>query len=937
MTMEKVKVYELAKELGMDSITLIDKLKRLDIDVKSHMSSLGSEEVKLIRDQVAKENALLNKASKTTKTTKKKEAEPAAPQKRASTTVIRRRAKSSDEMGDQGAAHEQMSDQGAPLTATATQAVETPSTEFVQEQREQEQVESPVQEVAAPQEPVATPAPVIKTVSPAPTINVVTTPPPVVSQPQRIEVTPKPTVAPIKPPPVVPRDSGLKLPSLLGARREGISPQRSSSILNIVKEEPRKPAPQVPRVTPNVRPNIPGQPPAVRVNHQPGVTTLNKESIDRMAEEESAFSKKKGGAGRTERDKEPTDVKVSDYRAKKELVFLPKKKKVPLNKEIRQTQITKPAAHKRVVRIENTVTVAALAAAMGVKATELIKKLMGQGVMATMNYTLDFDTSSLIATEYGYEVENVAFKEEEVISKAEDKTEDLEPRPPIVTVMGHVDHGKTSLLDAIRSAKVAAGEAGGITQHIGAYTVDLDGRKITFIDTPGHEAFTVMRARGANVTDVVILVVAADDGVMPQTREAVDHARAAGVPIIVAVNKIDKPGANPDKVMKGLSEIGILSEAWGGENIFVNVSALKQTGIKELLEAVLLQAEVLDLKANPNRTAEGTVLEARLDRNRGAVVDILVKKGTLRIGDPIVAGPHAGRVRAMIDDKGRALKELPPGYAAELLGLEGVPTAGDEFNAMADDAGARELARHRIDKARAADSAKSSKMSLEDLFAKVQTGDVKELPVVLKTDVFGSTEAIKESLNKLSTEKVKVKVLTASTGGISESDVMLASASNAIIIGFNVRPETKARGLAETEAVDIKCYSIIYELLDDVRKAMTGLLDKKAVEKYLGRAEVRELFSVPKIGVIAGSSVVDGKITRGSQVRLLRDNRVIFTGKLSSLRRFKDDAKEVAQGYECGIGIENFNDLKTGDIIEAFNIEMVAQELGSAVDTQARA
>ncbi|MBI3544172.1 MAG: translation initiation factor IF-2, partial [Deltaproteobacteria bacterium] len=433
---------------------------------------------------------------------------------------------------------------------------------------------------------------------------------------------------------------------------------------------------------------------------------------------------------------------------------------------------------------------------------------------------------------------------------------------------------------------------------------------------------------GAKVTDLVVLVVAADDSIMPQTQEAIDHARAAEVPIIVAVNKIDKPGAQPDKVMKGLSEIGILSEAWGGENIFVNVSATKKTGIKELLEAIVLQAEVLDMKANPERPGEGSVLEARLDRSRGAVVDVLVKRGTLRVGDAIVAGPYYGRVRALTDDKGRALKELAPGYAAELLGLEGVPVAGDEFNVMKTDAEARELAEQRYLKAKGADTNRT-KITLEEIFAKVQQGDMKELPILLKTDVFGSTEALRESLTRLSTDQVKVKILSASTGGISESDIMLASASNAIVLGFNVRPETKARLLAENEGVEIKCYSIIYELLDEVKKAMTGLLDKKAVEKYLGRAEVRELFSVPKIGNVAGCSVVDGKIIRTASVRLLRDNRVIFTGKLSSLRRFKDDAKEVAQGYECGIGIENYNDIKQGDVIEAFAIEMVAHELGA--------
>ncbi|MEW6055276.1 MAG: translation initiation factor IF-2 [Bdellovibrionota bacterium] len=913
--MQKVKVYELAKELGIDSMTLLDKLKQLDIDVKSHMSSLGTEEVKAVRDQIAKEQALLSKASKASSRKKEKEGEPLV-QKRVGTTVIRRRAKASDEEGAQPAEQSGM----APTQSTAglgeTQAVveseEMENTEAAAQQA-QLQAQSPAQAPTAPQIAASTASPQAKQSSPVKPLSTqeTTTQPP---------VAPKTTHSPV--------GSGLKLPSLLGARSQGLTSTRTSSILNIVKEDPIK-RPVAPK--PNVRPttSMPGQP------SRPGsvgIVNLGKEAIDKLVEEEQNF-KKKGGAGRTERDKDPLDVKVSDYRAKKELIFLPKKKKVPVNKEIRRTEITTPAAHKRVIRIENAVTVSELAQRMGVKTNEVIKKLIGMGVMATLNHTLDMDTATLLAGEYGYEIENVAFKEENIIPKVEDKSEDLKPRPPIVTVMGHVDHGKTSLLDAIRSANVAAGEAGGITQHIGAYTVEVDGKKVTFIDTPGHEAFTVMRARGANVTDIVILVVAADDGVMPQTREAVDHARAANVPIIVAVNKIDKPGANPDKVMKGLAELNLVPEAWGGESIFVNVSALKRTGIKEILESILLQAEVLDLKANPDRPAEGTVLEARLDRSRGAVVDVLVKRGTLSVGDSIVAGGFCGRVRALTDDKGKLLKTVGPGYAAELLGLEGVPTAGDAFNVMASEIEARQVAEHRVAKNRGADSAKTSKMSLEDLFSKVQQGELKELPVILKTDVFGSTEAIRDSLTKLSTEKVKVKILSASTGGISESDVMLASASNAIIIGFNVRPETKARAIAESENIEIKTYSIIYELLDDVKKAMAGLLEKKAVERYLGRAEVRETFNVPKIGTVAGCSVIDGKITRGCQVRLLRDSRVIYTGKLSSLRRFKDDAKEVAQGYECGMGIENFNDIKQGDIIEAFTIDMVAQELTSSPPT----
>lgn len=867
--LQNVKVYELAKELAMDSITLLDKLKDLDIDVKNHMSSLGSEEVRIVKEALAKEQAQAAKAEKGKRTTTRRSSGEAA--KKAGTTVIRRRAKG-------GAAEESSV---APETGPS---------------------ESETTSVAAAEEKIS--APKVETQA----AN------------EAVETTEKPVTA--KAPVKEETGSGLKFPSLLGARAEGMQAQRTGSILNIVKDAPR------PVVTPRPVPKAPGVSPV-----RPGIINLGKEAIDRMAEEEQSL-RKKGGPGRGERDKDPKDVNVLDYRAKKELIFLPKKKKAPIGRDIKKTEITTPAAHKRVIRIENAIVVSDLAQRMGVKSGELIKKLMGMGTMVTLNQAIDLDTATLLATDYGFEVENVAFQEEKVLKQVEDAPETLQHRPPVVTVMGHVDHGKTSLLDAIRSADVASGEAGGITQHIGAYTVTLDGKEISFIDTPGHEAFTVMRARGANVTDLVILVVAADDGVMPQTREALDHARAAGVPIIVAINKMDKPAANPEKVMKALAELNLLSEEWGGDTMFVKVSAVKKTGIKELLEAILLQAEVLDLKANPDRAAEGVVLEAQLDRSRGAVVDVLVKHGTLRPGDIVVAGSHAGRVRALTDDKGQPLKEVRPGFAAQLLGLEGVPTAGDNFNVMTSDAEARSLASHRNDKIRAQNAAKTSKMTLEDLFSKVQQGNVKELPVVLKTDVFGSTEAVRDSLLKLATEKVKIKVLAASTGGITESDVMLASASNAIILGFNVRPETKAIKTAEAEHVDIKTYSIIYELIDDVKKAMAGLLEKKAVEKYLGRAEVRQTFSVPKAGTVAGCAVVDGKITRNCQVRLLRENRVIYTGKLNSLRRFKDDAKEVATGFECGMGLENYNDIKQGDIIEAFTIEMVAQELDAPIAQQ---
>ncbi|MBC7397441.1 MAG: translation initiation factor IF-2, partial [Bdellovibrionales bacterium] len=492
--------------------------------------------------------------------------------------------------------------------------------------------------------------------------------------------------------------------------------------------------------------------------------------------------------------------------------------------------------------------------------------------------------------------------------------------------MGHVDHGKTTLLDSIREANVASGEAGGITQHIGAYTITKDGKMITFIDTPGHEAFTMMRARGANVTDIVVLVVSADDGVMPQTREAVSHAKAAGVPIIVAVNKIDKPGANPDKIKQGLADLDLLAEDWGGQTMYVMVSALKKTNIDKLLEAILLTAEVQDLKSNPDALARGVVLESRIEKGRGPVASVLVHRGTLRIGDVVVSGTQWGKVKAMTNHLGESVKEVKPGMAAELLGLDGVPAAGDQFDAVNDEKAANQLVDHRT-QANRDKKQMSSKASMEDMFARAKAGNLKEMRIVLKADVTGSVEAVRDSLLKQSTDKVKVKVIMAAAGGITESDVMLANASQAIIVGFNVRPENKALALAQAEQIQIKSYTIIYELLDDVKSSMAGLLDKKKVETYLGRAEIRQVFSLPKAGNIAGCFVVDGKMVRNAQVRLLRDSRIVFDGKLSSLKRFKDDAKEVAQGYECGMGLDGYNDLKIGDLFEAYQIDMVAQEL----------
>ncbi len=598
-----------------------------------------------------------------------------------------------------------------------------------------------------------------------------------------------------------------------------------------------------------------------------------------------------------------------------------KKRRVMPGKEVRKTEITVPRASKRVIKISEVVTVGDLSREMGVKAGDVIKKLMSMGMMATINQVLDADTATLIASEFDHQVENVAFDADsmlEVEHQAEEEESTLVPRSPVVTIMGHVDHGKTSLLDAIRSTNVTAHEHGGITQHIGAYHVQVDGRSVTFLDTPGHEAFTAMRARGAKVTDIVVLVVAADDGVMPQTVEAINHARAAEVPIIVAVNKMDRPDADLEKVKKGLSEYGLAAEDWGGDTVFAPVSAKTHEGLPHLLEMLLLQADILELKANPEKLARGTIVEAKLDRGRGPVATVLVQEGTLHVGDAFVCGVFHGKVRAMIDDQGHKVDTAPPSFPVEILGLQGVPLAGDSFVAVADEAKARQVAEFRHSKQRETELVKSSRISLEELYSQIKAGDVKELRVVLKADVQGSVEAVSEALTRMSTGDVKLKVIHGTVGGITESDILLAAASNAIVIGFNVRPESKGAALAAKEGVDVRLYTIIYEVVADVRAAMEGLLEPTFREQVFGRVEIRQIFNIVGIGTIAGCHVNEGKIARGHLVRLLRDQVVVHDGKLASLKRFKDDAREVSAGYECGLSLEGFQDLKQGDVIESY-------------------
>jgi translation initiation factor IF-2 len=598
-----------------------------------------------------------------------------------------------------------------------------------------------------------------------------------------------------------------------------------------------------------------------------------------------------------------------------------------------------PQPISRSITITEGISVKDLAEKLGIRAKDLIARLLARGVFATINQTLDAELASEMARFFGADTNVITFEEQATKDSAEggageERGGDEVPRPPVVTIMGHVDHGKTTLLDSIRSTNVAEGEAGGITQHIGAYKVRIQdtgspayGREIVFLDTPGHEAFTRMRARGAKATDIVVLVVAADDGVMPQTLEAIDHAHAAEVPIIVAVNKVDKPDALPDRVKKQLADRGLMPEDWGGTTVFVDVSAKQKTNLNLLMEMICLVADLQELKSSPERPATGVVLEAKLDRGRGPVATLLVQNGTLRTGDNFVVGNVYGKIRAMFDDRGAQLDEAPPSTPVEILGMEGLPQAGDQFVVVADRDKARGVSEFREQKAREAQLAKSSRVSLEGLAEQLKTAGTKELNIILKADVGGSVEVLSDLLSKLSNDKVRLKVLRSGVGAITESDVLLASASNAIIIGFNVRPERKAQELAEQDKVDIRLHSIIYELQDEIKRAMSGLLEPTIKETYQGRANVRETFRIPKVGTVAGCQVADGIIKRDSEVRLLRDNVVVFKGKVGSLRRFKEDASEVRNGMECGISIANYSDVKIGDVIEAFVTERIAAEV----------
>ncbi len=890
--MAKTRVYELAQKLGLDNKVLLERLQDAGVEATSHMSALEEEDIrkfetgaKPVAEKVEEERITPGIIRRRRKEVPQVATEPAAP------TV----AEESSQLPEKQQVPEEVAPEKAPVVSE-----EKPEEKIQEKQVEEPKVPEPVEagpKPQAPEEVAETKTPVSKEEKPAP------------PRPQAPEKSPQRATASRA------RILGrVELPPARLPRKEAAPPSRGT--------EPRRPATAEPAGARKKRTGVPSRP------AQPEMVVPAAEP---MPEKEGRKKQKKAKTGG---DYGEAKREFGNGKRRRVEIFEPERgsrlrKGKKQAKPTKKTEITVSKAIKRIIRISDAITVGELAKRIGVKANDLIKELMRQGTMVTINHPLDFESAALIASEFNFEVENVAFDEESILEHSslktgeDEKPEDLEIRPPVVTIMGHVDHGKTSLLDAIRTANVTAEEAGGITQHIGAYDVEIEGRKITFVDTPGHEAFTAMRARGAKVTDIVILVVAADDGVMPQTKEAINHAKAAGVPILVAINKIDKADANPERAKQELTEFGLVPEGWGGDTIFVEVSAKNHQNLDQLLEMILLQAEVMELKASPRKRARGTIIEARLDRGRGPVATVLVQEGTLRTGDSVVSGVHFGRVRAMNSYLGQRVEEAGPSFPVEVTGLAGVPDAGDDFHAVEDDKIAKEIAQHRQQKLRETELAQSSKISLDQLYARIQEGDVKELKVIVKGDVQGSVEAVKDSLLKLSTDACRLVVIHTGVGGIIESDITLASASDAIVLGFNVRPESKASTLAEAEGVDIRLYNIIYDAVSDIRNAMEGLLAPTLREKELGRVEVRDTFHVSKVGTVAGCYVVEGKVLRGARVRLVRDNVVIWQGKMNSLKRFKDDAREVATGYECGIGLENYNDIKVGDFIEAFEIEEV--------------
>ncbi len=952
--MAKIRVYELAKDLKMTNKALLSKMKELKIEVKSHMSSLQDSDISKIKKKC------LGKAKK-----KKRDVE-------IKPSVIRRRKQTTEELVD------------PEVQETAEIEKETePEQEEVIKKKKSAKEEKKLKPAVVPDDKseeseretsLSEPEKVIpkskkKKSKPAKIVK------PLVTESVESEPEPEPESEKVDTSSgekKKPKAAELKAEKRAVKKSEGERPvsedqEKKSSIKDEgeaaapkeeeKKEKEKKPKKRKKKVAPakivkiadpsvleNLKKTKPGDERTKVKSSRPKPSARKKQfqkkdsvkpdaaappveppkpGDDRRNKRKAGFDGDKPFGKRKKRKKKSViegDALYKGGRGRKK-----RGRKDPRGKKgnFQQTQITTPKAIKRRIKIDEAIELAELAKRMGIKANEMIAKLMGMGVMATVNQTIDFDTAVLVATEFDFEVEKASFEEETLLDMVSENDEGkLLGRAPVVTIMGHVDHGKTSLLDVIRKSKITSSEAGGITQHIGAYNVKTpNGGQVTFLDTPGHAAFTAMRARGAQVTDIVILVVAADDGVMPQTKEAINHSKAAGVPVVVAVNKMDKEGADPDRVMRELSEFDLLAEDWGGDTIFVKVSAKSGEGIDDLLEMILLQSEVLELKANPDKKASGYVVESRLDKGRGPVATVLVKQGTLSDGDSVVCGLYSGKIRAMIDDGGSRLDKAGPSTPAEIVGLNGVPDAGDEFVAVASDKDAKQIAGNRMQKQRAKELAKKSRANLAKMFENLGAAEIKELRLIVKADVQGSIEALNDSLKDLAKDEVDVNIVHSGTGTINDSDISLAAVSDAIIIGFNVRPTLQIRTLAKGENVDMRFYDIIYDVINDIKAALAGMMPSTFHENIIGQADVHDIFVIPKMGTIAGCQITQGKVVRGKNVRLLRDGVIKRDTQISSLRRFKDDVKEVEQGFECGIGLEKFNDIKVDDVIECYEVE----------------
>lgn len=872
--MSTMRVRELSAELGVSNKELLHMLREDNVPVKSHMSGLTEEQAERVRQRLRSGSGQQASQSKVT----------------SSGVIVRRRRR------DKGGEQKPPAEEQAEKSPGSESAREEPSAES------SPRAESPTQsEAQQEQEALADGPAADESLSTSPTTD----------QQDMEQVTPR----------TKRRKRSRKKPKKAEHPSVTVISRPETAEPVSPSQEQEAPSEQVvDQEASPVQESAPSEDKPQKVEKKKGKKGKEKRTVDvstlydeqEVAQEPLEKPKKSEGKKGKRTRKQPGKKKPAPATAAAERPGKAAKE------EPRSTAQPQKAA-KRKIRMEEAIRVSDLAQEMGVKGQQIIKSLMDLGIMATINQSLDLDTASIIASEYGYEVEKTGFSEEQfLVSSQEDSPEELQPRPPVVTIMGHVDHGKTSLLDGIRESHIMDKEAGGITQHIGAYYVNIRDNTIVFLDTPGHEAFTEMRSRGAQVTDIVILIVAADDGVMDQTREAINHAKAAGVPLMVAVNKVDKNNADPERVKRELAEQGLVPEEWGGDTIFTYISAKQREGLDQVLEMILLQSEVLELQANPNKRAKGHIVEAKLDKGRGPVATVLVQEGTLRAGDSMVCGLHHGRVRALFNDRGQKIESAGPSMPVEVQGLDGVPYAGDEFVVVEEEKVAKRIAESRQQKQREKELAKESKVTLESFFKAKEEKELKNLNLVVKADVQGSLEAAKEALNKLTSEEVRVKIIHGGIGGISESDIKLASASDAVLVGFNVRPTAKIREIAEKEGVDIRYYSVIYHLVNEIKEAMAGMLSPVYREVYLGQAEVRETFSIPKVGTVAGCYILDGKLQRHANVRLLRDGVVIQTSKLDSLKRFKENAKEVSKGFECGASLAGYNDIKVGDIIEAY-------------------